>query len=102
ASIKEEYLAAFSQLYQRRNARPPAAVKIEQQRLGRDVVIPHIMIDRSECPALPPRLHVERHDRGGMFIDYRAAPTSPKIRGPIARRQVNEAQLLIHRELDPP
>src|SRR5690606_37727945 len=79
AAVEDEYLAALGDLYQCRDNSALAVWHIVERGLRGHVIVPDIVMDCLELPALAPRRNVESDDRGGIFLRRLGPVTAEEI-----------------------
>src|SRR5690606_38582159 len=99
-TVENEKFAALCRLDDGWNP-PRSGRHVEKHRLRPEVIIPKIMVGRLEDPPPPSGLDVERHQRTGYLVVDRTTLPAIMIGCRIARRDINQAELVVIRHLGP-
>ncbi len=94
AAVQNVEVALFGRQDHRRN-QGPVDRHVDQRRLRAQVVIPDVLAHRLEMPARLARGHVQRDQRGRIFILRRTAQAGIVVGRGVAHRQENQAERLI-------
>ena len=94
-AVKHEDHTLLAGLHQHRRGAAFTVRQIVQQRLGRQVEIPQVVMGRLEMPAHLTGGRVDGDDGGTVLIIQRGTFARPEIRGGVAGWQVDQVQLSV-------